>query len=201
MRPLASTHFRLVVVAPLTRAVVLLLVLLLAAAPVHAGDTFEDHIERAVASYDEGDYEAALRHFEAAYGLDARSELLYNMGRSAEMLARFEVAIDYYARFVRSPGVAHEPRTDALARIEALQATLALTGGGGGGGSTSGRIDINSASAAELENLPGIGPTKAAAIVAEREANGPFASCQALTRVQGIGARTVEKLAAQCRTE
>lgn len=57
------------------------------------------------------------------------------------------------------------------------------------------RIDINSASAAQLEALPGIGPALAGRIVASREAEGPFASVSALQRVRGIGPRTVERLA------
>ena len=61
-------------------------------------------------------------------------------------------------------------------------------------------ININTASASELDSFPGIGPSKAAAIVAFREANGPFASCSALTNVQGIGNATVDKLAAMCTT-
>jgi competence protein ComEA len=57
----------------------------------------------------------------------------------------------------------------------------------------SGKVDVNSASAAELASLPGIGDSKAAAIIAEREKK-PFASVDDLERVRGIGARTVEDL-------
>ncbi|MCH7792129.1 MAG: ComEA family DNA-binding protein [Planctomycetes bacterium] len=55
-------------------------------------------------------------------------------------------------------------------------------------------INVNIASAAELELLPGIGPTLAARIVADREANGPFASLDDVARVRGIGPRTVDKI-------
>jgi competence protein ComEA len=55
-------------------------------------------------------------------------------------------------------------------------------------------ININTASAAELELLPQIGPTLAARIVADRTAGGPFASLDDLERVRGIGPRTVEKI-------
>jgi competence protein ComEA len=48
-------------------------------------------------------------------------------------------------------------------------------------------IDLNTATAADLETLPGIGPMLAAAIVAERERNGPFKSIDDLQRVRGIG--------------
>jgi competence protein ComEA len=51
----------------------------------------------------------------------------------------------------------------------------------------SGPVDVNRASARELETLPGVGPATAAAIVAERERNGPFASFEDLERVPGIG--------------
>ncbi len=55
-----------------------------------------------------------------------------------------------------------------------------------------GPVNVNTASAAELSQLSNIGPAKAAAIVAHREANGPFRSLQDLTHVTGIGERTVE---------
>jgi competence protein ComEA len=51
----------------------------------------------------------------------------------------------------------------------------------------SGPIDLNRASAADLETLPGIGPATAAAIVDDRERNGPFSSVDDLERVPGIG--------------
>jgi competence protein ComEA len=57
-----------------------------------------------------------------------------------------------------------------------------------------GQLDLNRASLAELEMLPGIGPAKAAAIVEDRERNGPFQSVGDLDRVKGFGAKTVEKL-------
>jgi len=56
------------------------------------------------------------------------------------------------------------------------------------------RVDMDVASAAEIEALPRIGPTLARRIVADREANGAFGSLDELTRVKGIGpgiARTI----------
>ena len=60
-----------------------------------------------------------------------------------------------------------------------------------------GPIDINMADAAALQTLPGIGETKAAAIIAHREANGPFATVDDLKNVTGIGEKTLEKLKQQ----
>lgn len=51
----------------------------------------------------------------------------------------------------------------------------------------SGPIDLNRAGASELDALPGVGPATAAAIVEERERNGPFATVDDLERVPGIG--------------
>jgi len=56
-----------------------------------------------------------------------------------------------------------------------------------GGADPGAPINVNTASQAQLEELPGIGPTLAAAIIAEREQNGPFRSPDDLTRVHGIG--------------
>jgi competence protein ComEA len=57
-------------------------------------------------------------------------------------------------------------------------------------------IDVNSATAADLEQLPGIGPATAAAIVDDRQRNGPFASVDDLDRVPGIGAAKLEAIRA-----
>ncbi|SDL67737.1 competence protein ComEA [Franzmannia pantelleriensis] len=53
-------------------------------------------------------------------------------------------------------------------------------------------IDVNTADAELLQELPGIGETRAQAIVEEREANGPFESADDMTRVSGIGATTID---------
>jgi competence protein ComEA len=56
-----------------------------------------------------------------------------------------------------------------------------------------GPVNINTADAATLAaELTGVGPALAEAIVADRKANGNFASAEALTRVKGIGNRIVE---------
>jgi competence protein ComEA len=55
-------------------------------------------------------------------------------------------------------------------------------------------LDLNQADAAALDALPGIGPATAAAIVAHREANGPFASVDELLDVRGIGPAKLEAL-------
>lgn len=55
-------------------------------------------------------------------------------------------------------------------------------------------VDLNAATAAALETVPGVGPQRAADIVADREARGPFASVDELDRVRGFGPSTVERL-------
>lgn len=56
-----------------------------------------------------------------------------------------------------------------------------------GGNLFAGLVNINTATAAELEALPGIGPSTAAKIIAYREEHGPFAAVEALLEVPGIG--------------
>lgn len=60
-----------------------------------------------------------------------------------------------------------------------------------------GPVDINTADAKSLEALDGIGPTKAAAIVEYRKQNGGFKSVDELTKVDGIGDKTLETLRSQ----
>jgi competence protein ComEA len=64
----------------------------------------------------------------------------------------------------------------------------------GGGGASVGPVNINIATAAELETLPGIGPKTADTIVEYREANGPFGTIEDIMNVPGIGEGTFEKI-------
>ena len=57
-------------------------------------------------------------------------------------------------------------------------------------------ININSATAEELEQLPGIGPSTAQKIVSDRMANGSFKSPDDLKRVTGIGDKKFETISA-----
>ena len=69
-----------------------------------------------------------------------------------------------------------------LAAILAVPAALA------------GPVNVNAADAQALaEALEGVGLAKAEAIVQEREANGPFKDANDLSRVKGLGAKTVER--------
>jgi len=56
------------------------------------------------------------------------------------------------------------------------------------------RVSLNTASEAELLQLPGIGPALARAIVADREARGPYRTIEELQRVRGVGAATLRAL-------
>ncbi len=73
----------------------------------------------------------------------------------------------------------------APAPVEA--GTGGVTGTGTGGEATTGPININTASSAQLEELPGIGPSLAGAIIAEREKRGGFKEIGELQDVRGIG--------------
>ncbi|MNN66348.1 ComE operon protein 1 [compost metagenome] len=57
-----------------------------------------------------------------------------------------------------------------------------------------GLIDINTASASRLDELPGIGPGKAQAIVEYRQSKGPFRTPEDLKNVKGIGQKTYDGL-------
>ncbi|WHY76196.1 helix-hairpin-helix domain-containing protein [Neobacillus sp. WH10] len=64
----------------------------------------------------------------------------------------------------------------------------------GGTSQNQGKININKANEQELQNLPGIGPAKAAAIVEYRNASGPFKVVEDLKSISGIGEKTFDKL-------
>lgn len=77
------------------------------------------------------------------------------------------------------------------AKLLATMGLLALAGGALP--AAAGPVNINTADAATLANeLTGVGPALAEAIVADRKTNGSFSTAEALSRVKGIGDRIVE---------
>lgn len=62
-----------------------------------------------------------------------------------------------------------------------------------------GVVDLNVAAVDELQTLPGIGPSRAAQLVAYREVHGRFATLESLTEVPGIGPGTVARLRGRVR--
>jgi competence protein ComEA len=124
------------------------------------------------------------------------------------------VVLSHGARVADAVSAAGGPRIDAdldqvnLARPlndgERLEVPIlgaAPAGGGGGaapagtGATGDGRLDLNRATAGELETLPGIGPVLAERIVRHREANGPFTDIGQLRDVAGIGEKVFQGLA------
>ena len=76
-------------------------------------------------------------------------------------------------------------------------AVLALNDGGGADPLPSANaepVDLNNATAIQLDALPGIGPATAAAIIAYRTQHGPFRTVDALGDVKGIGTGKLEQL-------
>jgi len=61
----------------------------------------------------------------------------------------------------------------------------------------SGKININTAGAVELDKLPGVGPALAERILQYRSEHGPFSRAEDLENVSGIGPKTYEKMASQ----
>ena len=81
------------------------------------------------------------------------------------------------------------------------QQTASAAGGVEGGAAavsgaraSSGLVNINTASAAELQTLSGIGPSMAQSIIDERTQNGAFTSVDDLMRVSGIGEKKFAKI-------
>lgn len=75
-----------------------------------------------------------------------------------------------------------------------VQGTRSGAASGGNPSSAMGKVNINTASAAELTSLDGVGDATAAKIIAYRQANGSFSSIEEIKKVSGIGDKKFEAL-------
>ncbi len=71
---------------------------------------------------------------------------------------------------------------------------ISVTGAGTGHPDPSSPVNLNDATSAQLDALPGVGPVTAAAIIAYRTQHGPFHNVNALTNVHGVGPSMLEQL-------
>jgi competence ComEA-like helix-hairpin-helix protein len=117
--------------------------------------------------------------------MEETSDLHGERGADARALAGGSPS---YAGSVENPGATDAPTAargangaDGAARRSPRGAPL-------------GRLDVDRATAAEFERLPGIGPALAARIVADRASKGPFSAPDGLLRVRGIGPKTLDRL-------
>lgn len=77
---------------------------------------------------------------------------------------------------------------------EAPGSTSGAPGEASGGSTGGGKINVNTASEQELQELPGVGPATSEAIIKHREENGRFESVEQLEDVPGIGPAILERL-------
>jgi competence protein ComEA len=107
---------------------------------------------------------------------------------------RVEVPETPPTRTPAPPTVTVGPGTPSPSPAPSETETPLPSRGGAGIPVAGGKVNINTATAAELETLPRIGPAMAQRIIEYRTANGPFPSIEAIQNVKGIGPATFEQL-------
>ena len=99
------------------------------------------------------------------------------------------------AALVKDEGYYYVPRLGETPRPEIAAAVAeANAPAGDSGESQNGLVDLNTADEELLGSLPGIGPTRARAIIDHRQQNGPFESIDDILNVQGIGEGIYENI-------
>ena len=108
-----------------------------------------------------------------------------NIAILSQRITDLEAKVDALSIKPEVAGVSSEPTTPIVSEVQ----------------SNSAKININTASQAELETLTGIGPTKATDIISYREENGDFSSIDEILNVKGIGEATLEKIREEITVE
>ena len=156
-------------------------------APVDSSPRIRVHVSGAVRSpgvYEMSDGDRVMDAIAAAGGVQQGADLaLMNLARRVQDEAQYHVPV-----LSESPT---ESTGDSSFTQAASPENRPLTQGGQASPSL---IDLNTATAQELETLPGIGPVMAGRIVTHRDTNGPFASVDDIQNVPGIGPKTLESI-------
>jgi len=114
--------------------------------------------------------------------------------RKSEMAMLCLTALFVLAAAVQAFLPTRQPAVTLVRPAAAADERALRTAGDGRIADGPGRINVNTADAAALAELPGIGEVLAGRIVTHREEHGPFESADALKAVPGIGEKTVEAL-------
>ena len=115
---------------------------------------------------------------DAAGGLTAEADVT-GLNRAAKVTDGQKIYV---------PTVGEQQAASAAGGVEGGSASVS------GARASSGLVNINTASAAELQTLSGIGPSMAQSIIDERTKNGAFTSVDDLMRVSGIGEKKFAKI-------
>ena len=163
---------------------------------------FDKLVKAGAKAYDDGDFVTAETSFRQAYALEQDASLLYNIGRVCEDKADYNCAIESYKQYIGASGADADAKADALDRIETCNKYLSVLGTSAqpapagkkaaaapaplAAAAPGNCIDINTASATQLETIKGLGPAKSKAIIEYRNAH-KFTNLNQLLDVKGIG--------------
>ena len=145
-------------------------------------------------------YVSGLVEHPGVIKLAAGSRALDAVNAAGGLLFGAEVSRLNLAQPLRDGMQIHVPGTPAV-KNDGLSSHYQIDAGTGkkpsspsGSVALSDKININTATAAELDKLPGVGPAKSKRIVEWRQENGPFHSGEDLKQVKGIGDAKYQKL-------
>lgn len=132
------------------------------------------------------------------YTLDADARVYQAIGMAGGLLPEADAKQVNGAQKLADGMMIYIPlKGETLAQTEGASLGSAAGGGlliAGAQEKEATKINLNTATAEQLQTIPGIGPRKAEAIIQYREENGPFKTIEGLTNIAGIGAKTVEKM-------
>lgn len=150
--------------------------------PLETGDRLVDGVEAAGGATDDADLEAV----NLAMRVEDEGYYYIPLKVTQPVVSSNPETKDDVSSTLQFPEAAtNRPATESPA-----QAAEPVTDGAG----PDQPVNLNTATQAELETLPSIGPARARAIVAFREENGPFAAVEEITAVSGIGQGILENV-------